>query len=297
VENSISQLPLLLLLVVLGARVTYSDFKDRKIKNRDLLLGAAAGVLIYAFLLVSGRLEIGPLFAGNMALAVVLGLCLYFTDSWGAGDAKFFIVASFLVPSYRFFPILPFSSAVIFLTAFFLSSIYFVLRSAAGIAKNPRAFSETLHLKKLANRLILSFFVLLSLSWVLSVIFQHPALRVAPVWRFIFLYLSYTVLWKISDRFRKKIFFWASVVAGLTARFLIQPAQMSPEILSGVVLRITVYSLFFHLFNSIIFFDPDKETKRDELFFAPFIFCGAVLAYTDFFCIVLRGFQCLQTLR
>lgn len=290
-------MPLFLLLIILGIKAIASDFKDKKIRNKDLLLALFAGILIYAGLLATGKIIIyWPLFLGNMALALVLAVVLYKTGSWGGGDAKFFLVVSFLVPAYPHFPILPLSSAIIFLMTFFLSSLYFAVMSIFQIPMHPILCKKSFQIDRLAKNLALSFFVVLCLSWILTFLLRHPVLQTAPVIKIILLYLGYTLIWKFSDRFRKTVFFWVFGCAALAVRLLIEPAQLNPEQISDTLLKITIYSTLFYILNSLIFFYRECSVSRQRFIFAHFIFSAAVLAYTPFFCWILKGFQCLQRL-
>ena len=288
-------MPLFVLLVLLGIRAIISDFREKKIRNSDLLLAFGAGILIYAVQFASGKLAVSwPLFLSSMGLAVVLAAALYMTDSWAGGDAKFFLVVCFLLPSYPYFPLLPLPSAVIFLMTFFLCSVYFAMVSIFLLPSHPILFRKTFQWNHLAKNLSLSFFIVLCLSWILAAGLRNPVFQTMPFLKIALLYLGYALIWKFSVRFKKTFFFWIFGCLSLFVRVFVEPAQLSPVLAGGTLLRITVYSTVFYILNSLILFYRECSISKQKFVFAHFIFCSAVLAYTPFFCWVLKGFQCLQ---
>lgn len=90
---------LLAIIVSLFVSASISDFKSGKITNRSILIALGAGVLCavpyYAFFATDCLLS----YTINNALTLVIGLLLYATGIWGAGDSKLLFVTTLLFPA------------------------------------------------------------------------------------------------------------------------------------------------------------------------------------------------------
>ncbi|MBI5210515.1 MAG: hypothetical protein HY927_11145 [Elusimicrobia bacterium] len=147
----------LLALVALGLTVSYEDWRERKIRNRWLLLGMGAGLAGYGYLLlntVMGTLGLKAFFLGeyylpssfyplaavHVALVAAAGLGMWYLRIWPAGDAKLYIIFAVLAPlvdhNLRGFPYLLFLKMLV--DIFIPAACWVLLVVLAGLAWKVR---------------------------------------------------------------------------------------------------------------------------------------------------------------
>jgi len=87
-------------ITLLGLVTTYTDLKRRIIENRVILIGLVAAPLLHLYQLVQNPtlLSVIPYMIYNLLFSVFAGVLLWYIYIWPAGDAKLFIVFSFLIP-------------------------------------------------------------------------------------------------------------------------------------------------------------------------------------------------------
>ena len=90
------------IIIILGFLTSYTDIKSRKIKNTHLLFAATAGLFAYIYLIINQIIIPDINFGLNLLLGIGIGAVLYFTDTWGAGDAKLFAVCCLLMPTEKY---------------------------------------------------------------------------------------------------------------------------------------------------------------------------------------------------
>ncbi len=94
----------LIIISILGIIISYQDFKNGKIRNKWIILGIIAGLIInysyflYDFLNHVFNITILYSFLLNSLITIFLGYLLWHFKFWSAGDGKLFIMFSFLLP-------------------------------------------------------------------------------------------------------------------------------------------------------------------------------------------------------
>ncbi len=151
------------IVILLGVVTSYEDFRYGKIRNKWIISGFILGSVAYAGLFVANYFASVPaisvyyfsLVSANFVEAVFISFFIWKYDFWAAGDAKLFIVYSFLIPldfywkSYLpLFPsfvllinILSLILAYLFIRACFFYSRYvymLVVKKVDIRVKNPR---------------------------------------------------------------------------------------------------------------------------------------------------------------
>lgn len=130
---------LCLILLVVLARATYTDFYAGKIYNSTLLRGCVLslvadfiyyGVWAYRFL---------PVFLSNFLLLVLTGILFYALRIWAAGDSKLLFFIGLCIPGrwYTFQPFGPASSFAILVYAFSAAFLWLVILGGWRFLKNP----------------------------------------------------------------------------------------------------------------------------------------------------------------
>ncbi len=285
------------LLVILGIRSTFSDFKKGIVKNWDLVFCLLAGACLYAYLIVFHGLEIDlVLYVGNLCIAMSIGLILYFTETWGAGDAKLFIVYSCLLPFPRDLHIIPFSALIIFANTIIVVCLAVIAVSMVFVA---RSYRETMNnaLKKMLDPneirpLIYSFFLILSFSWLVPYILSFWSAYFSPLVYILLTYISYSVIYRILQYFQSRRLLYVIITLGILARFLVFPNPR--QVLWAMIIStkiIVIYTIFFRLLD--FFFMADDRSKKgnrteNTIILAPHMFVGVLLTHTHFLKGVLK---------
>ncbi|MFB3918598.1 MAG: hypothetical protein ACE14U_00855 [Candidatus Velamenicoccus archaeovorus] len=274
------------LLVILGVRTSYSDLRKGIVKNWDLVFTLFAATALYGYLIVYHGVQIDPvLFIGNFCIAASFGLILYFTDCWGAGDAKLFIVYSLMVPFPADRAVLPFSAFVIFANTIMIACGAVILLSLKDVIRSfPQCLQRLFSLKTL-KRLMISFSLLLSISWVVPYLLGFFGAHASPLIFILLTYLLYSGLHSILRFFKSYALFSVVVLCGIGIRFWLFPHPL--EVLSSLFLsfrKVILVTFFFGLLD--IFFQADevekKKTNDDSIILAPHMFLGVMLTQTHF---------------
>ena len=285
------------LLVILGVRSTFYDFKKGIIKNWDLVFSLSAGACLYAYLIVFKGFEIDPvLFAGNLCIAMSIGLILYFTETWGAGDAKLFIVYSFLLPFPLDRRIIPFSSLVIFADTIIIVCLAVIAASMVYVARSLRECIKKC-IKKMFDfneirPLIYSFFLILSFSWVVPYVLSFWSAYFSPLVYILLTYVSYSIIYRVLQYFQSRRLLYLIVTLGIIGRFFVFPnaGEVFWAMLASTKI-IVIYTVFFRLLD--FFFMADDRSKKgnrteNTIILAPHMFVGVLLTHTHFLKGVLK---------
>lgn len=285
------------LLVILGVRSTFYDFKKGIIKNWDLFFSLSAGGCLYVYLILFKGVEIDPvLFVGNLCIAMSIGLILYFTETWGAGDAKLFIVYSFLFPFPLDRRIIPFSSLVIFANTIMIVCLVVITVSIVFVARSYREYIKKCTKKMLdfneIRPLIYSFFLILSFSWVVPYILSFWSAYFSPLVYILLTYVSYSVVYHILQYFQSRRLLYLIITLGIVSRFFIFPNAR--EVFWAMIAStktIAIYTVFFRLLD--FFFMADDRSKKENrtentIILAPHMFVGVLLTHTHFLKGVLK---------
>lgn len=126
---------LLIILFVIGTIAIYQDVRLGKIRNKLILVGLLAGILGYALLATSSWFfsEATPSsfkkILINISISWIVSFFIWYAGFWSAGDAKIFMLFSFLLPLKYYgnsLPV-PFFPAVILLINTFIFTMFFIL--------------------------------------------------------------------------------------------------------------------------------------------------------------------------
>lgn len=125
----------LIILFIIGFIVAYEDIRIGKVRNKFIFTGLLAGAIGYLVLVTQALFfsEIGLFYFKkiflNVLISWVIAFLLWFFGLWAAGDAKIFMLFSFLFPLkyYGNDLIMPFFPAINLLVNAFIFVLFFIL--------------------------------------------------------------------------------------------------------------------------------------------------------------------------
>ena len=151
----------------------YDDIRHGVIRNRRIVQGLGAGLVIYIVVLVSGPFQDSLGFFGwltggshggiawfllalaNTAIGLVTAVMLWHFKVWAAGDAKLFTLYCFLIPPdlYRHTDVPLFPGLILLINIFTFAFIFLLVDACVGAAGKIRAFSKTADKRILWDRM------------------------------------------------------------------------------------------------------------------------------------------------
>lgn len=281
------------IIIVLGIITSYTDIKFRKIKNKHLFVCALCGLIIYAYLIANQQITLNIKLLLNPALGLVIGFLLYFTHTWGAGDAKLFFVYSLLMPTEKYAQIIPLPSLLLFINIFLISTIAILILSIKQIIENKNLILNKLFSSNSFYRLFYSFLIVFTIGWPISLLTNLLRPYATTFLVVLILYFSYLFLYSIVNKMKKKYLIFIIFGLGLIFRFIIQPQDFTPLYLLSYLKVITSYTLLFYLLGIIFELNKSKENER-IIPFAPLMFLGTLAANSN---LIYHVMQVLNALR
>lgn len=322
------------LIILVGTLTSYTDLKYNKIKNRHLLLGLIPGILYYTTILCVYPERLGYGFLWHLLLLFSIGLIIYLSRAWPAGDVKLFLLLSFLVYTPNFLD-LP-SSVFLFLHIGVAGGLCILFLLIKRYIEQPIKFIKSIFSKK--NRVFLAqmFIISFSFSWI-STLLRAFLIPLGFSYLFIIpLYLIYGLSYFILEKTKHQwlvllgififsnsfhfmlqgmhIFEWSYILqtilylipyligyllfTGTNEEFLTKQKEIE-NLRPNLKLAADVYTTDKQLvlkkdktlskedietLNSSYKEGRLKEDKlpvRETLSFAPIMFIGAILAYTE----------------
>ena len=163
---------LLIILLFVGIITSYEDHLKNKIRNKLLVIGFTFGIIIhFLFFSYTWIYEIFNssylfMLLINLLIAIIIGYTLWYFNMWSSGDAKLFIVFSFLLPFnfYLWGNVNYFPSFTILFNSFVPLGLVFLVKSLMSFNKIKKDFLKELKVKIL----ILNFFAISGIYWVFS---------------------------------------------------------------------------------------------------------------------------------
>lgn len=159
--------------ILLGIVAAITDFKDKKIYNKNVLIAITASILSYFIFYKQIETMYIKNYLINLLISVVISFLFFYFKIWAAGDAKLFFALIIMipfeiyeVPTSNVFPAL-YLLIMIFCTAF----IYVVLETIILWIKDNEKFEQlkvsklqTEELKELIIQYFMGYFVILFIN-------------------------------------------------------------------------------------------------------------------------------------
>lgn len=129
-KSDLLNIAFIILIAALGFFVLRGDIRHRKIRNKSVLAGFFGGMALFLVGFLSGAVEGWYLreVLVNSAIALVVGYVFWQFSLWPAGDAKLFVLFSFLLPLHFYWKsYLPFFPSMTLLANIFVCAYAFLL--------------------------------------------------------------------------------------------------------------------------------------------------------------------------
>jgi hypothetical protein len=279
----------LAVLGIIGAIVSYDDIKFKRVRNKFILAGFLSGsfgyLLLLAYALISHRIKIVYFtdLSINVLISWSIALLIWYCGFWAAGDAKLFMLFSFLFPlefygnnhgPLYFFPsFILLVNTFIFVLAFVFIEVFFRIAELAvsclsrrdeciGNLKKKivdlkaRAMQLTVNKGEFA-KIILAFFsfflamniFMMHLEYVKNeAIRNFPVLKALKDFSFLIFILIFRPLRKFLGKVRMKILcFIAAFLAVYTVAIVVFYSKAYMSQLARMFINFTGIMLFVFL--------------------------------------------------
>ena len=87
-----------LIAIATGIFASFTDFKDKKIYNKTVILSVALSGLIYAFFWRQIQFEYLRNYILNLLIGIIISFLFFYFKIWAAGDAKLFLALLITIP-------------------------------------------------------------------------------------------------------------------------------------------------------------------------------------------------------
>lgn len=172
--------------ILLGIVAAITDFKDKKIYNKNVLIAITVSILSYFIFYKQMEIMYIKNYLINLLISVVISFLFFYFKIWAAGDAKLFLALIIMipfeiyeVPTSNVFPAL-YLLIMIFCTAF----IYVVLETIILWIKDNEKFEQlkvsklqTEELKELIIQYFMGYFVILFINNISFKIFPEFTIK------------------------------------------------------------------------------------------------------------------------
>ena len=268
------------IIIILGIITSYTDIKFRKIKNRHLFLCGLFGLIIYIYLITNHQILLNAKLLLNPIFGLAIGYLLYFTHTWGAGDAKLYFVYSLLMPTEKYSQIIPFPSILLFINIFLLSTIAILILSLKHIIENKNFILNKVFSLNALYKLVYSFLIVFTIGWPISILSNLLKPYLTTLSMVLILYFSYLFIYQIVNKLKKKRLIFVIFGVGLIFRLIIQPQDFTLFHLLFYIKAMVSYTLLFYILG--IIFELNKSNASERVIpFAPLMFLGTLAANSN----------------
>lgn len=269
------------IIIGLGICSSYTDIKFRKIRNNHLILATIFGLIIYTYLILNNKILLNINIVINFFIGLSLGFLLYFTDAWGAGDAKLFAVFCLLMPTKKYSEILPFSSVIVFINIFLLSTLFILALSIGQTIKNKHLILKKIFSFKTLGELTNSFIIVFALGWLILPLTKPLRAYLTLFVYILILYFSYLFIFGLISKLKKNYLIFLILGLGLISRLIFKPSDFAFSELLSYLKMTLFYALAFYILHIVFDLNKDEEKNEKLIPFAPLMFLGTLTANTD----------------
>lgn len=168
---------LMVLIILLGIYVSYTDIKDGIIQNKILLLMSIMGIIINIVYFIVLKNEFLAIYFTNLIIVSIIAFCFYIFHLWAAGDSKLLICINILFPARLYdndkFSFAPSINAIIYI--FLAAYIYIVIDSIFQFIKGEKFYIKKFDrhkIKKFLVQYIISFLYLRGIGKILRFVLK-----------------------------------------------------------------------------------------------------------------------------
>lgn len=270
----------LFLIIITGILTSYTDCFQKKIKNLHLAVIAITAILFYSILAIRKEIILTPQVLANPFAGFIIGIVLYATKLWKAGDAKLFATYSLIITSDKYSALLPLPCLVLFANIFLAGLLFTMPLLFKDIILNKNKIINQILSKKTLSLLLISFIITFGISWIIMPLLQLTGLSRFPFLSFIFMYLGYIYIYKFFNLIKKNTPLAVCILGiGFLIRYIYLPESFSYANISVYIKYLLTLSLLFYILRIAM---KENRVQMQRIPFAPFMLVGALLCYTDF---------------
>ncbi len=267
------------LLVVTGAMTSFTDIRERKIRNIHLIVASLAGIFLHVWAVMAHIIEPVPLLV-NVAAAALGAFLLFVNNIWRPGDAKLFMVYALLMPSHIYERSAPLPCLAHFINTFLAGMVFLFPMIFDGVVSHFRDIFRAVCSLKTVQNLIYSFEITTVISWAIFPLFgffRIPSGNPLVICIIFFIYRGVFALNPSGKLF--KCFVYTFALGGLLFQFFSSYTIFSADAAGRFLLRMIPLTIFSQIVNELS--EHMKEIKS-RVPFAPFLFIGCLLCYGPF---------------
>jgi Flp pilus assembly protein protease CpaA len=279
--------PFMLLILLAGIIASVTDIKYRKIGNNIIIFFACIGAAFYIYDYISHG-SVPSLQLISLAVAMIVGALFYYHGLWRGGDAKMFMLYSFLMPSTvgsgaTFLPCIS-----LLCNAFIIGTIFLVPEVLLRCMESKQNLLIKIYvynryqLKGFSGRLLKP----LCVSWIIFPLLAGVRSSFHSPLSFLTFFGAMLLVHRIGRRvLLNPAVFLPILIIGLVLRIWLQPEFFTLKTMSLSFLTIVVY---FVLSANLFYFTRKIFNAKDRMPFAPFLLGGCVLSYTPFIALLIK---------
>lgn len=290
------------IIIALTIVTSFTDIKTHLIKNKHLLFAITASLFVYAYLFVSGKLKPTPLLLLNPLLALGIGFALYWTKTWGAGDAKLFTTYAILLPANRYSHIFYFPCFSMFLNIFLISTVFILLFTLNQILSHRKTILKDVFSLKTVKLFSFSLAIMFSITWVVWPLIHSINVSIPLTLLCIILFLLYKIIFKLFSGIKSnRALFILVCIAGVLLRYFFQPDSFRVQAILQYIKSLLAFTVLFIALEAILKSlktEQDKKTANNNkpslISFAPFMGIGALTANTHIIALTINIINSLK---
>lgn len=168
--------------VILSIISSITDFKDKKIYNKNIIIAISISICTYTILWKQLEIEYITNYIINFIISIIIAFLFFYFKIWAAGDAKLFLAIIFMIPyeiyesdSRNIFPglyilILIFSIAFIYII---FETIYLWIKDKEKIEKIKILKNDKIDIKEFLIKYFMGYFIILFVNNILIKFFEE----------------------------------------------------------------------------------------------------------------------------
>ncbi|MBF0595177.1 MAG: prepilin peptidase [Candidatus Omnitrophica bacterium] len=266
------------ILSLIGIITSYTDITQRKIRNNHLLFFTVTALITHAFIWLStGTAPVGQII--NFLIAAALSTLLYANNMWRGGDSKLFMLYALIMPATKYDTIFLTPAIAMFTITFLLALAFLIPTLVLQLFANRKNILRE-HWRPFLYWAFISILGFMPFYWLLYPVLDKLHLSRYPIIVTLTLIFILPAIKKILRKLPFHITGKLAVIPflGLALRLFLAPESLTWAVFSHQINHIFTYTVFFYLINVAV---KDTNDSTSRIAFAPFLFAGSLLCYTN----------------
>ena len=160
--------------LILGIIASITDFKDKKIYNKHIIIACIISVCTYIYFFKEIETEYIRNSSINFIITLIISLCFYYFRIWAAGDAKLFVAIIFMIPYNVYETQIKnvFPALNLLIIIFSIAFIYIFIETIFLWIKDERKF-EKFKISKMSKKEIIEYIISYFMGYFLIVFINN----------------------------------------------------------------------------------------------------------------------------